>query len=82
MPQIYTEIIIDAPVAHVWEKLVDFKHYDTWHPVFKRIELNVPLAVGANAHLCMKAKPEKKEKLFKVAFTEVEVNKVLVWIGA
>jgi len=38
MKQIETEIIIEAPVEHVWENLMNFKEYPNWNPFIKSIK--------------------------------------------
>lgn len=40
MKGIRTEIVIDAPVAQVWEVLMDFDAYADWNPLFKHVSGN------------------------------------------
>lgn len=36
-----TEIDIDAPPSRVWQVLTDFRSYDDWNPVVKRVSANL-----------------------------------------
>ena len=38
MNQIKTEIIINAPIEHVWKTLLDFQAYPQWNPFIKKID--------------------------------------------
>jgi hypothetical protein len=40
------EISIDAPLATVWEVMVDTARYGEWNPFVERAETAVPAAVG------------------------------------
>lgn len=55
---ISTSIIIEAPVAKVWEVFTNFKDYPNWNPFIKSLE--GPIAVGQNFKVelgSMKFKP-------------------------
>jgi len=77
MKSIKTEIIIDAPVANVWDLLMDFKNYPNWNPF---IHITGKATVGQQLENTIFLEGQKPQ-VFKPQVLEVIPQKILRWEG-
>ena len=77
MKSIKTEIIINAPVATVWDLLMDFKNYPNWNPF---IHITGKAAVGQQLENTIFLEGQKPQ-IFKPQVLEVKEQKILRWEG-
>ncbi|NOQ75944.1 MAG: hypothetical protein GQ574_28315 [Crocinitomix sp.] len=67
---IYTDIIIDAPPAKVWEVLMDFDSYSNWAVFFKGMKGEIKDQGNILAYIEMKPKKDKVKEVEHVIFYE------------
>ena len=77
MKSIRTEIIINAPIATVWNTLLDFDNYTNWNPF---IHIKGEPQVGAQLENTLFLEGQKPQ-VFKPQVLEVETEKVFRWEG-
>ncbi len=77
MKNIRTEIIIDAPIATVWDILMNFDSYPNWNPF---IHITGNAVVGQHLENTIFLEGQKPQ-IFKPKVLEVQQNKLLRWEG-
>ena len=77
MKNIRTEIIIDAPIATVWDILMNFDNYPNWNPF---IHITGNAVVGQHLENTIFLEGQKPQ-IFKPKVLEVQQNKLLRWEG-
>lgn len=78
MRQIKTEIIIDAPIAKVWDSLVDIGAWSKWNPFIINARGDVTEGSTLNNTLLNNGKPMQ----FNPVVTEVIPQRKLAWKGS
>ena len=78
MKEIKTEILIEAPLEHVWQVLSEFSEYTQWNPFITKIEGN--LQTGAKLKVTLHP-PGKKTMVFKPVLLKVKENQEIRWLG-
>lgn len=76
MKQYHTEIAIDAPVAKVWDVLVDFPAYPLWNPLVGW--LTGDFAAGGRIRMFIKP----LNSAFHATVTDIEEHRSFTWMGA
>ena len=74
---INTEIIIDAPIATVWDILMDVKNYPDWNP-FIHIKGQIAVRRPLENTIFLEG---QKPQVFKPIVMEVLPQKILRWEG-
>lgn len=74
---IRTEVVVDAPVAAVWQVLADLDSYTAWNPFLQRASGTV--AVGETLRL--EAYLNASTMIFTPTVLEVKKNHELRWLG-
>jgi hypothetical protein len=67
---IYTDIIIDAPPAKVWEVLTDFDSYSNWAAFFKGMKGEIKDKGNVIAYIEMKPEKDKVNEVEHIIFYE------------
>lgn len=78
MKELQTTIIIDAPVASVWQILTDREAYPQWNPFIK--EMQGDLAVGKTLRVNIQP-PGQKAMIFKPQVKVYTSKQELRWLG-
>ncbi|WP_338790971.1 SRPBCC domain-containing protein [Bernardetia sp. MNP-M8] len=78
LPQVYTEIIINASKEKVWNVLLDFPNYPTWNNFIKKIEGNSNLGGKIEAKMFP---PAGLPITFDGTICRNTPNKTLAWNG-
>ncbi len=77
MREIKTEIIIDAPLAKVWQVLTDNDKYPEWNPFV--VSMQGKLAQGEKLKNVLVI--DGKKETFKPVITAFAAEKKLEWVG-
>ena len=77
MKNIRTEIIIDAPIATVWNILMNFDNYPNWNP-FIHIKGNPVVGQHLENTIFLEG---QKPQIFKPKIIDIQPNKLLRWEG-
>lgn len=77
MKHLRTEIIIDAPIATVWDILMDFKNYTNWNP-FIHIKGNAQVGQSLENTIFLEG---QKPQVFKPKILVVQPQKEFRWEG-
>ncbi len=77
MKNIRTELIIDAPIAIVWNILMNFDNYPNWNP-FIHITGNAEVGHHLENTIFLEG---QKPQTFKPKVLEIQQNKTLRWEG-
>ncbi len=77
MQTIKTEIIINAPIAQVWENFIDFKNYADWNP-FMRIQGEAKVGAQLENTIFL---ADKAPQTFKPTVLAVEKEVEFRWKG-
>ncbi|HET6725937.1 MAG TPA: SRPBCC domain-containing protein [Gammaproteobacteria bacterium] len=75
---IYSEIVIAAPVAHVWDVLVRTTDYGDWNPFIRQIE--GALEVGARLQVTLTMEAGKTTR-FRPCVIRMLPGREIRWIG-
>ncbi|AFM02538.1 hypothetical protein Fleli_0026 [Bernardetia litoralis DSM 6794] len=78
IPQVYTEIIIQASKEKVWNVLLDFQNYSSWNTFIKKIEGNSDLSEKIKAKMFP---PFGLPLEFEGIICQNIPNKILAWNG-
>jgi hypothetical protein len=78
MPEIDTEIDVDAPPAVVWEVLTDFGSYPEWNPLVTEAVGDVREGAKVRIRLAPDGKPAMDTT---VEVTRVDPERRLQWVG-
>ncbi len=78
MKQLYTEQLIQAPTAVVWQVLTDFSKYRSWNKFIP--DASGGLYLGSQLNIKIHP-PSQSARKYKVELTEVEIEKKLTWLG-
>lgn len=79
MPEIKTEIIINAPIGKIWAVLMDFYSYNAWNPFILSIKGKKQL----NERLVVVINPLKKKKMvFKPKILSLKEKEEFSWKGS
>lgn len=78
LPQVYTEIIINASKEKVWDVLLDFPNYPLWNTFIKKIKGNPTLGEKIEAKMFP---PLGFPILFEGTICRNIPNKTLAWNG-
>jgi hypothetical protein len=78
LPQIYTEVIINASKDKVWNALLDFQNYSSWNTFITKIEGNSDLGGKIEAKM---SPPIGLPITFEGAICRNIPNKTLAWNG-
>jgi hypothetical protein len=70
-----SDIMIDAPVDQVWERLIDLPSWPTISPAFRDVRLDSEIAVDATFRFVLYNFP------IRAKFAAVKPGKQLVWTG-
>lgn len=77
MPEIRTEISINAPAEKVWEILTDFNQYPHWNPFI----ISIRGAARVDEFVTFKASVNQRMFKFKARILKSEPNRYLSWGG-
>jgi len=77
MPEIKTEILIDAPVEQVWNVFADFGNYKSWNPLVPQIDCQK--SIGSTVKVKLKVNGLTLPIVAKV--TDFTINKRFAWGG-
>ena len=78
MRELYTEIIIEAPVEKVWKVLANFKDYPQWNPFIIEIEGDIQEGRSFKVRL---QQPGSDTMLFRPICLRFDENKTFIWEG-
>lgn len=78
MPEIKTEIIIDANMHTIWKALIDFKNYDKWNTFITRIDGDPVIGNSLSVTI---APPGLKSNTFNPTVTVINPNFEIRWVG-
>ena len=67
---------ITAPLADVWDALVDFDHYDRWNPFTPRVETNFATGSPVTLHIDM---PGRSKSVRVEWINLVEPRQTICW---
>lgn len=76
--EIKTEIIINASVERIWNKLITFDQYNNWNPFILNIKGNA--IVGNKIKVQIKSQ-QSKSMIFTPIIKSIQPFKVLSWLG-
>jgi hypothetical protein len=78
MHEIQSTININAPVAHVWQVLTNFKSYPDWNPFI--VSITGKINIGAQLRVKMQL-PGRKATTFKPQIINLVPNGEFRWLG-
>ena len=78
MKSLKTEIIINAPIAKVWQVLTNFKAYPEWNPFIKRISGELGIANKLEVSIQPKG---QNAMTIKPTILDVQEEKEFRWLG-
>jgi len=78
MPELYTEIQINASPERVWRLLTDFPRLPDWNPFMRRASGQLQTGQKIEVHL---QPPGGSGMTFKPTLLNVEPNRELRWLG-
>ena len=78
MKSLKTEIIINAPIAKVWQVLTNFKAYPEWNPFIKRI--SGELGIASKLEVSIQPKGQNAMTI-KPTILDVQEEKEFRWLG-
>jgi hypothetical protein len=79
MKNLETTIIINSSTSEVWNKLVDFKAYNSWNPFIKSIS---GTAIEQESIEVVMQLKNKKPQTFKPVILKFAKDKEFRWIGS
>ena len=75
MPEIKTEILINAPAQKVWSVFTDFENYDTWNPLIPQVKCHK--SIGSTIKVKLNVGGVPVPIIAKV--TDFTINKRFAW---
>ncbi len=75
MKEYHTDIIIKAPVASVWQALINVSSYPEWNPLVGWLKGDI--ITGGQIEMFIKP----LDQSFEAKLTQVEENQSLRWVG-
>ncbi len=82
MPNLYTEIEIDAPKLQVWQALVQKEQWMYWNTFLYDCDSNRPFTPGQEVFLSVRRVPGEADIEFQALVTLVQPEVCLRWVSA
>lgn len=79
--EVVTEAVVPAPLARVWEVLVDTAAYSQWNPVIRGLRPRRALVAGAPARLTLALDERLPPLRIAVRLRCVDHRRQLSWVG-
>ncbi|GAB4377781.1 MAG: hypothetical protein Kow00121_28210 [Elainellaceae cyanobacterium] len=80
MPNLYTEIEINAPRASVWQVLIDKKNWLRWNTFLYDRDPTLPFKQGQTVQLSLKRSREEIETEFEPRILLLQPNVCMRWV--
>ncbi|MGB3137129.1 MAG: SRPBCC domain-containing protein [Nodosilinea sp.] len=81
MPSLYSEVIISAPRAAVWDALVRKEEWHRWNTFLYDCDPNLPMRQGGEIFLSLRRREGEDETEFQPRLLLVRPNYCLRWLA-